>query len=160
MLNILALWEPKPMGLWSALGDQHGCNKIKTTSRPHTRQGSTLLTRKHPQGPISCQERVYKKLDEVVHAINPCTQKQRQADLWVQGQPGLHSEVLSFFSPIFWDRVSLCSPGQMHLKNNHLHGAEGIRFLGSSLCGNEVGWSCELYSWSIWAGSNISLWSL
>ena len=28
----------------------------------------------------------------VAHAFNPSTQRQRQADFWVQGQPGLQSE--------------------------------------------------------------------
>jgi hypothetical protein len=28
----------------------------------------------------------------VAHAFNPSTWRQRQADLWVQGQPGLQSE--------------------------------------------------------------------
>jgi hypothetical protein len=28
----------------------------------------------------------------VAHTFNPSTRRQRQADFWVRGQPGLHSE--------------------------------------------------------------------
>jgi hypothetical protein len=39
----------------------------------------------HKKGP--------KELGVVVHAFNPSTRGQRQADFWVRGQPGLQSEL-------------------------------------------------------------------
>jgi hypothetical protein len=33
--------------------------------------------------------------DMVVHACNPALGRLRQKDLWVQGQPGLHTKTLS-----------------------------------------------------------------
>jgi hypothetical protein len=76
MLSIPVLWKQRQADLCE-LKPAWSCRRV--LSQPGL-YSETLLQKQNTQ------------LVVLVHAFNPSTSRQRQADFWVWGQPGLQSE--------------------------------------------------------------------
>jgi hypothetical protein len=67
----------------------------------------------------------------VVHALIPALGRQRQADFWVQGQPGLQSEFQD--SQGYTEKPCLGKQKQKKQTSAFLDGSEGSERLGLSV---------------------------